>query len=77
MYTSMDKYSKENIRAARSIASTIALFGGPNICHLDDIELVDRIFQLVGSLSMAVKKSGVSADTATKAFTLMAKAMKL
>ena len=69
-----EKHTKENIKAARSLALNISLLGGPDLTGLGDHELVDRMFQMVGSLSLAAKKTGATADNAKGAFALMGKA---
>ena len=72
----MKKYTKANIKAAKSLVLNIALMGGPNLIDLGNKELVDRMFQMCGALSEAAKKAGVTADEAKSVFTLMSKAMR-
>lgn len=68
--------SKETIRAARSLALNIALMGGPNLTHLSDHELVERMTLLCGAFSVAARDSGVSASSARDAFALLGQALR-
>jgi len=72
----MEKYTKANIKAARSLALNIALMGGPDLTELPDNELVDRMFKMTASLSLAIRNVGVSAQEAVSGFALLADAMK-
>lgn len=72
---SVGQPTRDEVRAARSVAEHMAALGGPDLRHMSDVELVAHMKQMAKAIGDALSKVGISADEASRSFQRLAEAM--
>lgn len=72
---SVGQPTRDEVRAARSMAEHMAALGGPDLRNMSDAELVDHMKQMANAIGEAFSKVGISADEASRSFQRLAEAM--